>query len=330
MGEAHARVYAGIPGAVIAAVVDAHPDAARKKLPGLGLAAVPVFASLREALASAECDVVDICLPTDLHAEVAVEALRAGKHVFCEKPLALSPDEARRIREARDASGACFQVGHCIRFWPEYQALEKLVRDGEHGRLLSLALQRRVGRPGYSNGNWLNDPRRSLGAAFDLHVHDTDFVLHLLGTPPAVYARGTRDESGWSHIFTDYLYPDVVVHAEGGWNYPSTWGFRMSFQAVFENAAVEYDSAASPTLRITARGEDPRPLPFVPAGAGIGEHMASHGGYANELIYFLDHVARREAPRISTLEQAAESIRVVLSEMRSAEIGSVVLLEPSA
>ncbi|MFA6286181.1 MAG: hypothetical protein WC661_02260 [Opitutaceae bacterium] len=168
-----------------------------------------------------------------------------------------------------------------------------------------------------------------MGAALDLHIHDTDFVLHLLGTPPAVFARGTRDQGGWSHIFTHYLYPDVVVQAEGGWNYPDQWGFQMAFQAVFEHGAVEYDSGATPTLRLVRTGGKPEPLPYVPAGgqaSGTTGNLSSLGGYANELAAFLDCVATRRAPALATLSQSTESLRVVLAELASVESGSPVNL----
>jgi predicted dehydrogenase len=329
MGEMHAQGLAGIAQAEIAGVVDTLPDAARAKAARLGLS-VPVFADLSGALAGTECDIVNVCLPTDAHAAATLAALKAGKHVFCEKPVALSLADAEKMRAAHRKSGRFFQVGHCIRFWPEYQAFEEFVRAGIAGRLLSLTMQRRSGRPGHSTGNWLNDEKRSCGAALDLHIHDTDFVLHLLGRPQAVFSRGTRDATGWSHIFTQYVFPDMVVQAEGGWNYPADWGFQMAFQAVFEQGAVEYDSAAKPTLRVTRQGKPPEPLPFKPAGgqaAASSGNISSLGGYANELCYFIDCVSRGQAPAIATLEQAITSLGVALEEMRSAGSGMPVSLK---
>jgi predicted dehydrogenase len=333
MGEMHAQAYAGLPRAQVVAIVDALPEIARAKVSRLQIGAIPVFADLESALAAVSVDIIDICLPTDHHAAAAVQALRAGKHVFCEKPLALSIEQTREIRHAHEQAGTFFQVGHCIRFWPEYQAFEKFLRERSAGRLLSLTLQRRSARPGYSAANWLNDPGRSLGAAVDLHIHDTDFVLSLLGTPPAVFSRGTRDQGGWSHIFTHYLYDDVVVQAEGGWNYPGQWGFQMAFQAVFERGTVEYDSGANPTIRLVREGGKPEALPYVPAGgqaSGTTGNLSSLGGYINELAAFIDCVATGRAPTIATLDQSAESLRVVLAEIASAESRASIKLTPSA
>ena len=88
---------------------------------------------------------------------------------------------------------------------------DSLSRDDRGGRLLSLSLTRQSSRPEYTVDDWANQEQRSGGAALDLHIHDTDFVLALLGPPCGVYSRSTFDNSGPSHIFTLYEYPHVVV-----------------------------------------------------------------------------------------------------------------------
>ena len=327
MGEMHAQAYRAIPLARVVGFVDLELEAARQKGLKLGFQ-VPFYRELEEGIDDSRPDIVDICLPTDLHAKAAVAAFARGKHVFCEKPVALTEGNAKQMLRARDGAGTFCQVGQCIRFWPEYQAFERFVRKGEAGRLRSLTLQRRAGRPVTSSANWMADPARSSGAALDLHIHDTDYLLHLFGAPPAVFSRGTLDAGGWSHISTHYLYPDIVAYAEGGWDYPPTWGFRMAFQAVFERGAVEYDSGASPTLRVTLDGRAPEALPFVAAGgtAQTTGNVSSLGGYANELEYFIGRVAAGRAPEVATLEQATQSLVVTLAEMESASRGAAVAI----
>lgn len=184
MGAMHAKVYRLLPAARIAAVVDPRGEKVSEDLrTGRN---VPVFPDLAEAMKRVDCSAVDICLPTDLHRETALLAIAAGKHVFCEKPIALTGEDAAAMTAAARLAGRQLMVGHCIRFWPEYLKLKRAVDSGVHGRLVSLSLGRRTGRPGYSIGNWVNRPERCLGAALDLHIHDTDFLLHLLGRPEAV------------------------------------------------------------------------------------------------------------------------------------------------
>lgn len=257
MGVMHAQVYALLPKVEVVAVVDACGVEAAAAMQKVGVNA-PVFTSLQEALKAVPADVVDICLPTDLHEAFVLEAAQAGKAIFCEKPLSLNTESGRRMVEAVRVAGGPFQVGHCIRFWPEYEVLRDLVQGKREpvGALKALNLQRRSGRLSYSVGNWLNDPRRSRGAALDLHIHDTDFVVSLLGTPAWVMSRG----NGCDHVTTLYGYDSVAVVAEGGWGYPAKWGFQMAFQAVFENGALEFDSTRTPSLRLTVGEEEPRAI----------------------------------------------------------------------
>lgn len=329
MGTMHAQIYKQLRDASLVAVVDKQQAKAKRALAKLEIQA-EVFGTLEDLLMGGEVDVVDVCLPTDLHAPFALKAIAAGKHVFCEKPLALTKADGQKIAAAAKKAGITFQVGQCIRFWPEYMAFEAFVKSGKAGKLLSLSLQRRAGRPTYSVEDWLNDGKRSGGAALDLHIHDTDFVHHLLGRPDAVTSVGTHDASGWSHIFTTYHFKSLAVTAEGGWNYPKNWGFQMAFQAVFERAAVEFDSGASPTLTVTLGGGKKQPLPYKQPGAGESTtgagNLSSLGGYYNELAAFVSCLEQKRQPQIATGDQAAASLATVLAEMQSATLGRTVKL----
>jgi predicted dehydrogenase len=329
MGSLHAQVYQHLRRARLVAVVDENPSVARKKLAGLNLE-VPVFDNLDAALAGSKADVVDICVPTPHHPRYLRAAIAAGRHVFCEKPFAATAREARELTALAHRAKIKLQIGHCIRFWPEYQALERYHRSRRGGRLRSLHLYRSSARPAYSVGNWVNREDQSGGAAFDLHIHDTDFVHHLLGAPRAVTSVGTRDNGGWSHIFTTYHFPEVAVTATGGWNYPAQWGFQMGFEAIFERAVIEYDSRAATPLMITEGDGGRRPMPFaspnVASANGGSGNISALGGYFNELRYFVACLERGEHPAIATPEQGTESVRTVLAEIRSAATGRTVRL----
>ncbi len=305
MGRKHLDVFRVLPDSLVVGIVDLQGE-----LPD-GPEDIPVFRDFPGALRHLEFTAVDICLPTDLHREIALQAFAAGKHVFCEKPIALTRDAAAAMNRAARESGRQFMVGHCIRFWPEYQELKRLVDTCEHGRLVSLSLDRRTGRPNYSTGDWVNQPERCLGAALDLHIHDTDFLLHLLGQPEAVNSQGIQDQTGWSSIATRYTYGSRLVTASGAWNYPSKWGFQMRFSAVFERAALDYDSRSELTL--TTENESPKKVQ-VPAT----------DGYFNELAHFVTCLEQGGAVTISTGEQATLSLGVVLTEIESAKSGKLL------
>lgn len=314
MGKKHADVYHLLSDACVVGVVDPRGEELGESLRASRLGHAPVFVDFDSATRELEFSAVDICLPTDLHRDIALQAFAAGKHVFCEKPISLTREDAAAMTGAGHEAGRQLMIGHCIRFWPEYVELKRMVDSGEHGRLLSLSLSRRTGRPGYSVGNWVNKPERCLGAALDLHIHDTDFLLHLLGEPEAVVSQGLRDETGWSSIATQYLYDGRIVMAEGAWNYPANWGFQMRFSAVFERAVLDYDSRSGLTL---ATGDAaPTALPMPP-----------HDGYHHELAYFVGCLERGEPVAMSTGEQAAASLDLVLAEIESAASGKRIILK---
>lgn len=329
MGGMHAQIFKQLDNAQLVAVVDHREEATRQKLKKLGFD-IPVYPRLNLCLESVEADVVDICLPTDLHKETALEAIAAGKSIFCEKPIALTVEDGEAIVKAAREAGITAQVGHCIRFWPEYRAFADFLASGKGGKLRSLTLQRRSALPDYSDENWLHSERRAGGAALDLHIHDTDYVLSLLGQPRSVSAYASFDERGPSHIFTHYDYEDIIVHAEGGWNYPSKWGFEMAFQAVFEKAAIEFDSTASPTLSVTMDDGMRTALPYEQSQSGkstSGEgNISDLGGYYLELSYFINCLETGRQPETSTLEHAVESLRVTLGEIESARAGKPYVL----
>jgi predicted dehydrogenase len=322
MGSMHAQIYAQLPGAKLVGIADPRVDLVMAKLQRLGLH-VPVYRSLTELLgAQPGTQMVDLCTPLDAHEADALVVVQSGRHLFCEKPLAPTLAAADRIIAAAKAAGVMAQVGHCIRFWPEYQVLRQFVRDDVGGRLLSLSLARQSSRPDYTVDNWANQEGRSGGAALDLHIHDTDLVLALLGSPQAVHSRAVFDYSGPSHIFTLYDYPAIAVSAEGGWNYPPKWGFRMAFQAVFEKACMDFDSTKSPTLTVTWNEGAPEPLAFEQPDAGKSQsgdgNISNLGGYFNELQAFVKSILQGVPPTDATLEDARASLEVVFAEIESA------------
>jgi len=321
MGGMHAQIYHTLKNVDILAAVDNNKAASEKKLRELGVT-VPLFTTLTEALSTVESDFVDICLPTHLHFNCALEAINAGKALFCEKPVTLSVEEANSLIAAAKAMNTFAQVGHCIRFWPEYQALVDFHKSKQGGKLLSLQLTRRSGRPNYSIDNWLNNPALSGGADLDLHIHDADFALYLLGHPNNTYSQVTRDQSGPAHIFSLLNYGHCAVSIEGGWNYPEKWGFQMSFQAIYEKAVLDYDSNNEKGLMICQTGKKPEALhvsaPDTKESTSGEGNIASLGGYFNELKYFTDCLKAGIKPTIATLEQARDSLSFVLEEIDNA------------
>ena len=325
MGTMHRNVYSQLRDVEVVAVVDGEEEKARKIASG-----AKVYANMEDMLEKEGPELVDVCLPTYLHAEYVVKAAEAGAHVLCEKPMAMNLDQADRMIEAVEKAGVRFMVAHCIRFWPEYVAFKELLDSGSLGKLKSLSLVRLSPTPTWSWDGWLMGASRSGSAALDLHIHDTDYVLYLLGTPKAVWSKGTWMGDGCVHISTLYDYGDgPTVSAEGGWDMPSNYPFHMDFWAAFERGAVDMSSLRQPTMKVYPGDGEPYP-PELPKpdleGVQAGGNISEMGGYFNEIKYFVDCILGGRRPEVVTPRDARESLRIVLAEMESARRGEPVEL----
>jgi len=308
MGRMHANVYSVLPDAELTVAFDALPDKLESYAQQFGCRAAGSY----EELLGSDIDAVDICLPTDLHAQATVQAARAGKHVFCEKPMAMNDEEAGAMVRACEEAGTSLMIGHCIRFWPEYVELKKMVDDGRYGRLLSATFVRYGEFPSWSTDNWLADESRAGGGVLDMHIHDTDFAHFLLGSPDQTVSFGTIDKTGPCYVHTTMTFGETVVHLEGGWNLPPKTPFRMAFRATFERGAAIMDGGP---LTVTSHDHDPIVPEFPKMQASGGGNISDLGGYYHEIRYFVDRVSTGQPLETVTPQSSRTSLATTLNEI---------------
>jgi len=309
MGRMHASVYDLLEDAELVAVVDKDSSA------GAAIAderEITSYLTLDEMLADEQIDVVDVCLPTDLHRDFSVRAAQARKHVFCEKPMALTLADGEAMRDACAEAGVRLMIGHCIRFWPEYAYLKVLIDGGSLGRLTSLSLLRYGAFPSWASDNWMESEARAGGGAFDMHIHDTDFALYAVGKPDRMTSYGTVDHRGVSQVFTTMACGSTTVHLEGGWNLPPKTPFKHAFRAIFERGAAIMD--AGPLTIYGADGVATVPE-FGKMEAAGGGNISDLGGYYFELKEFVEKVRSGEPFTVSTPESSLASLETVLAEI---------------
>ncbi len=269
---------------------------------------VRLYRDLADLLADDRVHAVSICTWTDTHVELAIRALRSGRHVLLEKPLARSVAEARPLLEAAEASDRICMPAMCMRFWPGWSWLLEHAAAGTFGALRALALTRIGSMPDWSG--FYADRSRSGGALLDLHIHDTDFVAALCGTPREVRTAGSDD-----HVVTTYIFergPDVVL-AEGCWDAAPGYPFRMAYRAHFDEATAEYDGWHDPPLRLARGGA------FEPVGLPVGT------GYDHEIRHFVEAATGRSPLRV-TVRDAVASLAILEAERRSLRTSAPVAL----
>lgn len=209
----------------------------------MDLSGIDKYEKIDQMLASDKVDMVDVCLPPAAHAPVTIAALKAGKHVFCEKPIALKPADANRMVQSAKAARRQLMIGQVLPFFPEYAFALQAVRSGRHGRLLGGYFKRVISDP-----LWLKDfydPQKIGGPMLDLHVHDANFIRLLCGMPRAVFSRGRMRGAVAEYFTSQFQFADdsLVVSAASGVIHQQGRAFSAGFEIHLEKATLLYDFA---------------------------------------------------------------------------------------
>jgi predicted dehydrogenase len=254
MGMIHYLAYQKVRGVKVAALCE--QDA--KRLAGdwrtikgnfgpqgqmMDLSGIARYAELDEMLADPSLEMIDVCLPPAWHAQVAIAALKAGKHVICEKPIALNPADATRMVQTAQRTGKLLSIAHVLAFFPEYQFAYEAIQSGKYGRLLGGQFKRMVSDPAWMTTFW--DPLKCGGPMLDLHVHDAHFIRLVCGMPKAVHSTGTMRGEVVERFNTQFLYdPPKMVTATSGAIDQQGRPFTHGYEIYLEKATLLFDYAA--------------------------------------------------------------------------------------
>ncbi len=316
IASVHMEAWRRIEGVEVCAFFEIHPEKAslfREKY------AIPHYESFGELLRQENVDIVDVCLPTFLHREYTEMAANAGKHVFCEKPIALKEADALAMHETCRRNGVQFMVGHVLRFWGEYVRTKTLLEEGVIGKPLAVEAFRLSVSPAWSVDSWILKPELSGGAVIDLHIHDCDYVNWLLGVPQEISARGVRSvRQSWDHVFTTVRYQNgVVASLQGGWMMQGDFPFTCGYRILGETGVLEWTFRAGVNIEERALAN---PIIVYRQGKSREEiTVAGEDPYYSELRYFFDCVEHHRAIEHGTPEQALLALRTVIAAQQSLE-----------
>lgn len=187
ISEFHINPYINNPQAELIALCDINKERLLQKGEQYGV--TQLYSNYKELLENKDIDAVSICTWNDTHAEIAVSALEAGKHVLIEKPLSISVEQAILVQKAAERANRVAQVGFVRRFGDNTKILKKFIDAGDLGNLYyaKASILRRLGNP----GGWFSDKERSGGGPLiDLGVHVIDLCWYLMGKPKPVSVTG--------------------------------------------------------------------------------------------------------------------------------------------
>jgi predicted dehydrogenase len=270
-GIAHARIYHTRPQVSDVVVFGRTPAKLQAFADEFGYATTTDLASIYDDPA---IDLVDVCLPTTLHAEHVLRALHAGKHVLCELPLTTTMDDARRIADGHAASDRQVFVDMFGRFDPATEFLHTAIAEGRHGALKTLTMELHTALlwEGYQIG------LDSL--AMDVLHSSLDTIATALGRPESVTAMGVAKDAGGSAAEVLLGYPTAIVRCSASALLPKPYGMRGGYRAVFTEGAIEsgwtagYDGRPTTTLtEYTEQGQREVDLPARDAYAAVVDHV---------------------------------------------------------
>jgi predicted dehydrogenase len=330
MAATHIKAYRQISGVKVAAIC----NPSGRRLDGdfsdvtgnigaadaikLDMEEIKAYRNYADLLADSSIDLIDVCSHTQAHPSYSIEALQAGKHVLCEKPLARTSQLARGIAQAAARAKSYFMPAMCLRFWPEWNWLKNAIESKQFGAVLGARFRRVAEPPGWGQKHFF-DGKQSGGALLDLHIHDVDFVQFCFGRPRSVFATGyTKFSGAIDHVVTQYeIASGASVHAEGSWAMTPGFGFNMSYTANFENATADYDfSRGADALKLFEKGQAARTI-----------KCEGPDGFVGELTHLLDAIRGGQPPSVVTAQDGVSAVEICEAEEESIKTRQPVRLE---
>ena len=259
-------------------------------------------------------DVVDVCLPSDMHHEFALKGIANGKAIFVEKPLAKSLEQGTEMIEAARKANVPLMTGQVVRFFAEFAEGHRLVMDGHIGNPAAARTRRGGLAPRGGLGDWFMDHHRSGGVMIDLAVHDFDWLRWTLGEVKTVFSQslGAKTMQGPDYALTIMTHESgAVSHVEATWMDPS--GFRTAYEVCGSEGMIQYDSRQMASLKTTTGPASVFESPLFP----------TDDPYFRQLSGFLDAVRDNRRPPV-TGEDGWMALSIALAALESAKTGKPI------
>lgn len=319
IGNIHADAISETEGIEVKTVLDRNRELGEK----LASKCNAVYTTnIDDILNDNEIEVVIHGLPTEHRLEFLKKYIEAEKHILCEKPLALTMDEADAIRDLLEGYEKTFMVGHVVRFFWEYKSAREMILNGDIGRPGIARVSRICGAPSsfVKEDNWYMDTKRSGGVFHDLAIHDLDWLLWTFGPVKTRYAQSTSNKNGIMDYGLGILKFDngVLAHVEASWiEAPGT--FRTAFEVSGSEGIIEYDLKDAQSVNFALK----KPSEGNKAGTAVPESPTLESPYTTQMKHLVKCIQNGAAP-LAGIEEAHAALKLALDLRKSAETGEEV------
>lgn len=313
MGRVHAQMAANC-GLNIAICADKSRKAASELAAQFG---AKVMTDGKKAAANKNIDCVLIATPTHTHLTFVEAAAAAGKHIFCEKPLARTTADCKKAIAAAKKGKVKLFVGHVVRYFHEFECMKAQIEAGKVGNPGYVKIYRGGIFPGGPK-SWFANYKMSGGVTFDCSIHDMDWVRYVFGEPERIFCQSLLKESP----LMDYSQSNIrmkngmIATIIGTWAHPG--GFRVKAEICGDGGMIQYDNMEAPIssmMRETGSG----PSMIVP-GSPVAESP-----YQREWEDFIAWVQDNRKPRVSP-EDGLIAVKMAEAALKSAATGKPVKL----
>ncbi|GIW82166.1 MAG: dehydrogenase [Gemmatales bacterium] len=321
-GEKHAEVASSLPNVDLRAVCT-RQDRRRKEIQRR-LNVPKSYADYHDLLADSEIEAVSIVTHVDDHTAPTLAALRAGKHVLLEKPMARTVADCDRMIKMADKAGRILMVGHICRFNPRYAVIREQIRKGEIGQIVSMYARRNI--PAERSRSVLEKIDPLLGDG----IHDTDLMLWLSGANVrSVFAQThsvrqlKNPDVGWAMYRFDSGAIGVI---ENVWFLPASTPFRIHEQLeIIGTQGAVYVHGAD--MNVVVHGKNGVSCPDTTYWPTM--HGETVGALREEMRYFAECIATGKKPDVVRPVEARRAVEVVAAAVKSAATGKPVSLNDS-
>mgnify|MGYP003299465068 CR=1 FL=1 len=298
-------------GAEIGAICDSNEENLRFAGERYNIPEEKRFTDYADIINNDAIDVVTVAIPDQQHVRVSCDLLRAGKHVLCEKPMALNSAQCEEMLAVAKETGKELMIGQCLRFSDAYRYVKKCIDENTFGELKNLNMYRLSAHPEWGFENWFQDDTRSGGCILDMHIHDIDMARYLLGEPEAVSVTAFNGQTRWQVENTRLFYPNLTVVADGSWNEGRKSPFSAGLRARFEKAQVVMQGYA---VKVYPNEGDP----FVP-------DIPVCRPFTEEFAFFIDLLLNNKENLENPAESAYKTVKLVELLRESADNGAATV-----
>jgi UDP-N-acetylglucosamine 3-dehydrogenase len=283
---------------------------------------IKAYDSLEQVLRDDEVEIIDVCTPSDSHADFSIRGLEAGKHVLVEKPMALSLREADRMIDAVERTELKLMVAHVLRFFPDYMKMKEMVDAGAIGEIAVARAFRGGPLPPWTMSRF-GDVKRSGGAVLDLSIHDVDFLIWSFDEPVTrVFAKAERlvhrDITAHDFALINMRFDGGgIALVEGSFALPRQFPFTMKIELSGTKGMLQLDNQTPTPVKLytetITQGFAPETLHWEPT-----LHPLPLDPFYREIRHFVDSIIHDRKP-MTDAEESRKSLEVGLAAFRSAK-----------